>query len=166
MVKTFLLLMLAFCALTTAVAEPLTTSPASAVQSGGAKNAASNDISGMYTFLRDGEFVQITVEEGRVSGYISRFGDADSDKGEFIDQFFDKATLQGDRLSFNTKTVHGIWYDFSGTISVAPGKKAGADGYRVIKGTLTQHASDAKGAEKAMQRQVDLKSFPADLSQP
>lgn len=165
MVKSLLLLMLAFCTLTTPGIRPLAASSASAFQAGGAK-AANNDISGMYTFLRDGEFVQITMDEGQVSGYVSRFGDADSDKGQFIDQFFDKASLQGDHLSFNTKTVHGIWYDFSGTVSTTPGRKPGEEGYRVLKGTLTQHATDAKGAEKAMQRQVDFKSFPADLSQP
>jgi len=34
------------------------------------------EYSGMYNFLRDGEFVQITVEdEGNVTGFISRFGD-------------------------------------------------------------------------------------------
>lgn len=165
MAKSFFLLTAVICALTAAGARPLAASPASAFQSGG-RSASSNDISGMYTFLREGDYVQITVEEGRLSGYISRIGDADSDKGELIDQFFDKTTLQGDRISFNTKTVHGIWYDFSGTISVAPGKKAGEEGYRVIKGTLTLHATDPKGAEKAMQRQVDFKSFPADLSQP
>jgi hypothetical protein len=167
MVRSFLLRILPFCALmTVAVATLAEPAAATAWQAGRAQGAASADISGMYTFLREGEFVQITMDEGRLSGYVSRFGDADSDKGEFIDQFFDKATLQGDHLSFNTKTVHGIWYDFSGTVSVTPGKKAGAEGYRVIKGTLTQHATDAKGVDKAMQRQADFKSFPADLSQP
>ena len=47
----------------------------------------------MFTFLKEGEFVQLTVEDGQLSGFVSRFGDTDSDKGEFIDQFFDKATL-------------------------------------------------------------------------
>jgi hypothetical protein len=164
--RTTLIRTAVICALAIAILRPLAASPALAFQSAGARTATSNDISGMYTFLREGEFVQITVEEGRLSGYVSRFGDADSDKGQFIDQFFDQASLQGNHLSFNTKTVHGIWYDFSGTVAVVPGKKAGEEGYRVIKGTLTQHATDAKGAEKAMQRQVDFKSFPADLSQP
>jgi hypothetical protein len=154
MVKSVFLLTAVLCAVVMAAGPAL------------AQNSGSNDISGMYSFLREGDYVQLTVEEGRLSGYISHFGDTDNDKGELIDQFFDKTSLQGNRISFNTKTVHGIWYDFSGTISVAPGKKPGEEGYRVIKGTLTQHATDAKGAEKAMQRQVDFKSFPADLSQP
>jgi hypothetical protein len=164
MIRSLLSLMLALCLLGAAI-PPVLAAPAPAFQSPHAQDSAS-DVSGMYTFLREGEFVQLTVDEGRLSGYVSRFGDADSDKGQFIDQFFDKASLQSNRLSFNTKTVHGVWYEFSGTVSVVPGRKPGEEGYRVIKGTLIQHATDAKGAEKTMQRQVDFKSFPADLSQP
>jgi hypothetical protein len=125
-----------------------------------------NEISGMYTFLRDGEFVQLTVEDGQLSGYVSRFGDSSDDKGEFIDQFFDKTSLTGDRLTFNTKVVHGTWYDFSGVITTNTGKQPAQEGYHVMKGTLIQHATDAKGAEKTQQRQVEFKSFPADLSKP
>jgi hypothetical protein len=134
-------------------------------QSSSDQDAASN-VSGMYTFLHEGEFVQLTVDDGKLSGYISRFGDSDSDRGQFIDQFFDKTSLQGDHLSFNTKTIHGVWYDFSGTIVTTPSRKPAEEGYRVIKGTLIQHATDDHGVEKTMQRQVEFKSFPADLSKP
>src|SRR5690349_13250149 len=75
-----------------------------------------SQISGMYTFLREGEFVQVTVEEGKVSGFISRFGDRDSDRGVFLDQFFSKASLDGKKLTFATKPIHGTWYEFAGTI--------------------------------------------------
>jgi hypothetical protein len=38
--------------------------------------------SGMYSFLSEGEFVQITVEDqGKVAGFVSRYGDGPSDKG-------------------------------------------------------------------------------------
>ncbi len=150
--------------LTLAIARP-PIAPAAVQESAKARDAA-NDISGMYTFLREGEFVQLSVDDGKLSGYVSRFGDSDSDKGQFIEQFFDKASLRGDHLSFTTKTIHGMWYDFSGTITITSGRKPPEDGYRVIKGTLIQHTSDDKGAEKAMQRQVEFKSFPADLSRP
>jgi hypothetical protein len=125
--------------------------------------AAANDISGMYTFLREGEFVQLTVDDGKLSGYVSRFGQTESDKGQFIDQFFDKTSLVGDRLTFNTKTVHGIWYDFNGRVTVTPGKQAASEGYRVMKGTLIEHAADDKGSEKSTPRQVEFKSFPANM---
>ncbi len=135
-----------------------------AAQQTGNSSAAMNDISGTYTFLREGEFVQLTVEDGKLSGYISRFGESDSDKDQFIDQFFDKTSLDGSRLSFNTKTVHGVWYDFTGVITTASGKKPSEEGYHVIRGKLIQHTTDAKGSDKAMQRQVEFKSFPAEVN--
>jgi hypothetical protein len=124
---------------------------------------SADDPSGMYSFLKDGEFVQLNIEDGKLSGYISRFGDADSDKGEFIDQFFDKASLEGNRLAFTTKVVHGVSYEFNGTVTVIPGKQHGQEGYRVLKGTLIQHAADAAGNDKASQREVEFKSFPEDM---
>lgn len=127
---------------------------------------AANDPSGMYSFLREGEFVQLTLEDGALSGYVSRFGDSDSDKDQFIDQFFDKAALNGDRLTFTTKTVHGTWYEFSGVMSKAAGKQPGQEGYRVIKGTLIQHTTDANKVDKPSRREVEFKSFPQDLSKP
>ena len=126
-------------------------------------SAASHDIAGMYTFLREGEFVQLTVEDGALSGYISRFGDADSDRGEFINQFFDKTTLDGNHLTFNTKTVHGVWYDFSGTVSSTAVRNPNEEGARVIRGKLVQHTTDANGNDKPMQRQVEFKSFPEEV---
>ena len=138
----------------------------SAKPNSGKANDAASDPSGMYTFLRDGEFVQLTVDEGKLSGYISRFGDTESDKGTFIDQFFDKASLDGDRLTFTTKTVHGTWYEFRGVITKTPGKQPAQEGYRVIKGTLVQHITDANKVDKPRQREVEFKSFPQDLSKP
>ncbi len=125
-----------------------------------------SDLSGTYTFLREGEFVQLTVEDGKLSGYLSRFGETSSDKDQFIDQFFDKTTLEGDHLSFNTKTVHGVWYDFKGVITTTPGKRAGQEGYRVIRGKLVQHTPEDKGADKVKQRDVEFKSFPAEVNRP
>ena len=120
----------------------------------------SSDVSGMYSFLREGEFVQLTVEDGQLSGFVSRFGESDSDKSEFIDHFFDKATLQGDRLSFKTKTIHAVWYEFDGTTATVAGKQRGQEGYRVLRGKLTLHQFDATGKEQVSQRTVEFKSFP------
>ena len=140
--------------------------PSSAAPNTAKPNDSSDDPSGMYSFLRDGEFVQLTIDDGKLSGYISRFGDTENDKGTFIDQFFDKASLDGDRLLFTTKTVHGTWYEFTGTITKATDKQPAQEGYRVIKGTLVQHTTDANKADKPHQREVEFKSFPQDLSKP
>ena len=122
--------------------------------------AVSNDLSGMFTFLREGEFVQLTVEDGQLSGFVSRFGDSDTDKGTFIDQFFDKASIQGEHLTFKTKTVHAVWYEFDGTLTTVAGKQKGEEGYRLLRGKLTVHAADSKGADHASERTVEFKSFP------
>jgi len=51
--------------------------------------------------------VQLTVEDkGNVTGFISRYGDLESDRGEFLDLFFKSGKLDGQSLSFTTQTVH------------------------------------------------------------
>ena len=123
-------------------------------------SAPSLDLSGMFTFLREGEFVQLTVEDGRLSGFVSRFGDTESDKGEFIDQFFERTSLQGEHLYFKTKTVHAVWYEFDGTLTAVAGRHKGEEGYRVLNGKLTMHKSDATGNEQVSERKVEFKEFP------
>jgi hypothetical protein len=123
------------------------------------------DYSGMYTFLQDGEFVQITVEdEGRVTGFVSRYGDLESDRGAFLDQFFKQGKLDARKLSFTTETVHGVWYEFKGTVERGEGKNGGDEAYYVLKGTLTQYSTDANKKTSSKSREVAFKSFPQDMS--
>jgi hypothetical protein len=126
-----------------------------------------NDYSGMYSFLQDGEFVQLTVEEaGRVTGFISRYGDLESDRGQFLDLFFKSGKLDGKSLNFTTQTVHGVWYEFKGTIERGPGKNPGDEAYYLLKGTLTQNNTDANKQTSSKSRDVAFKSFPKDLGAP
>jgi len=121
------------------------------------------DYSGMYSFLRDGEFVQLTIEDGaRVTGFVSRYGDTESDKGAFLDQFFKDAKLDGTKLSFTTATVHGVWYEFKGTIERGPGKTLAEEGYYFLKGTLTEYRTDTDQKVNSKSREVSFKSFPRD----
>jgi hypothetical protein len=125
---------------------------------------ASEDYSGMYSFLQDGEFVQLTIETGgKVSGFISRYGDSESDHGEFLDHFFKPGSLDGKNLSFTTETVHGVSFEFNGTIERGPGKKPGDEAYYVLKGTLIQSTTDANQKTSSKSREVSFKSFPQDL---
>jgi hypothetical protein len=115
----------------------------------------------MYSFQKEGEFVQVTVEEaGHVTGFVSRFGDGDSDKGAFLDQFFKSGKLEGNRLSFTTEIVHGIAFDFKGTVERGNGKNPGDEGYFVLKGTLTENASDVNKKVTSHSREVVFKIFP------
>ena len=121
--------------------------------------------SGMYSFLKEGEFVQVTVEEaGHVTGFVSRFGDGESDKGAFLDQFFKSGKLEGNKLSFTTEIVHGIAFDFKGTIERGEGKNPGDEGYFVLKGTLSENASDVNKKVTSHSREVEFKMFPQDAA--
>jgi hypothetical protein len=119
------------------------------------------DYSGMYSFLEEGEFVQITVEDAdRVTGFVSRYGDSESDRGAFLDQFFKQGKLDGTKLTFITDTVHGVWYEFKGTIERGAGKTPEDEAYYVLKGTLTEYRTDPNKKVTSKSHEVQLKSFP------
>lgn len=124
-------------------------------------------LSGMYSFLREGEFVEIDFEEGnRLTGFISRYGDLDSDRGAFLDHTFSKGEHAGEKLSFTTNSVHGVWFEFKGKVSTDKTKQPGAEGYAVIHGTLTQFTEDSNKKTSAKATEVTLKSFPHDMTAP
>ena len=119
--------------------------------------------SGMYSFLKDGEFLQVTVEDnGSVTGYISRYGDGESDKGAFLDQFFKNGKLEGNKLSFTTEIVHGVAFDFRGAFERGSGKNPGDEAYYLLKGTLTQNVTDADKKVTSHARDVAFKLFPQE----
>ncbi|MGP0019710.1 MAG: hypothetical protein ACLPHP_14145 [Candidatus Sulfotelmatobacter sp.] len=121
--------------------------------------------SGMYAFLKEGEFVQVTVEDtGHVTGFVSRFVDGDNDKGEFLDQFFKSAKLEGNKLSFTTEIVRGVAFDFKGTVERGEGKNPGDEAYFVLKGALTENASDANKKVTSHSQEVAFKMFPQNAA--
>jgi hypothetical protein len=142
-------------------ANPATKPAAAAVPSESDPKA----YSGMYTFLKEGEFLQVTVEdEGRVTGFISRFGDGESDKGAFLDQFFQSGKLDGKKLTFTTELVHGVGFDFKGSVERGAGKNPGDDSYFILKGTLAENVSDSNKKITSHSREVQFKMFPQDAS--
>lgn len=125
-----------------------------------------DDISGMYTFLRDGEFVQITVESGKLSGFVSRYGERESDRDVFLDQFFSKASLEGNHMDFTTKPVHGTWYEFAGDVNRGDVKTPDKEGYWTIRGTLKQYDENEAGQVSAKSREITMKSLPQEEESP
>jgi len=120
------------------------------------------DITGLYSFLHEGEFVQIEVNDGKVTGLVSHFKDEDTDKAEFEDQFFEQAKLEGTTLSFRTKPSGGLWFEFSGSVERGPAKTPGDESYWTIRGTLTEHHTAPDGAAAEKKHSLTLKSFPQD----
>jgi len=128
---------------------------------------AEKSYSGMYTFLKEGEFVQVSVEDaGHVTGFISRYGDGESDNGVFLDQFFKTGKLEGNKLTFTTQLVHGVTYDFKGTIDRGEGKNPGDEAYYVLKGTLTKNVTDADKKVTSHSQAVLFKIFPEEAQAP
>ena len=126
---------------------------------------AGHGYSGMYTFLKEGEFVQLTVEDdGSITGFVSRFGNGESDKGAFLDQFFKSGKLDGNKLNFTTEIVHGVSFEFKGTIERGEGKNPGDEAYYVLKGTLTENVSDVNKKVTSHSQEVTFKAFPQEAS--
>ena len=149
------------------LADMILVAIAASAQSKSTTAIAGANYDGMYAFVREGEFVQITVEgEGRVTGFVSRYGDSESDRGVFLDHFFKSGKLNGNQLTFATDTVHGVSFEFHGTVERGEGKNRSDEAYYVLQGTLIENTNDESKKTSSRSREVALKSFPQDLSPP
>ncbi len=185
MISTHLRVVAAACLLLAASATAQTAPPAGKAAPPPATNAAPapgspDDLSGMYSFLQEGEFVQLDIgDDGKVSGFVSSYGTLDSDRGAFLDHFLKSGSLQGNELNFVSAPVHGVWYEFKGKIERGSAKSRADEGYYVLKGTVTEYTTNEvnqmcggavecvwkKVADKTYgrSRDVTLKSFPQDV---
>jgi hypothetical protein len=133
------------------------------VQAQGKPSALPDGISGMYTFLQEGEFVQIDLEDQtRVTGFVSRLGESDSDKGAVLDHLISNGELKGNQIHFKTKALHGTWYEFFGTVGQDNSKTPAQDGFRTMKGKLIQYTEGDSEKPKVKSREITMKSFPMD----
>jgi hypothetical protein len=122
------------------------------------------DYSGMYAFLQEGEFIQLTVEdEGKITGFISRYGDSDANHGAFIDHFIKEGKLAGKKVYFSTETAKGVGFEFRGAIDRGTGKNVTDEGYYVLKGVLTRHEVGANNKSTSKSQEVSFPSFPQDV---
>jgi len=127
------------------------------------------DLSGMYTFLQEGEFVQITVQPEapapkpgtvKVDGFVSRFGENDSDQGTVLNQFFTSGELKQQSIHFVTRKVHGVWYEFTGQVERGKAQSRAEEGYYQIRGTLVENRELAKDKSEARSRELVMKLMP------
>lgn len=146
--------------------DPKAAAPnASKPPSAAAESRPGREYSGMYSFLKEGEFLQVTVEDnGKVTGFLSRYGDGESDKGVFLDQYFRSGKLEGNKLTFTTEMVHAVWFEFKGTVERGEGKTREDEGFYLLKGTLTDNTTDGAKKVTAHSQEVLFKSFPEETS--
>jgi hypothetical protein len=126
----------------------------------------------MYSFVHEGEFVQIEVNDGKVTGLVSRFRGEDMEKADFVDQYFEQARLdqpkpdparpQAPVLSFRTKPADGVWFEFSGVVERGPGKAPTDEAYWQLRGSLTEHLTSKEGRQTEKTHELTMKSFPQD----
>jgi hypothetical protein len=112
-----------------------------------------DDASGEYELDENGSVVQITIEHNRLSGYVTKM-----DQGTALTLFFQHTSIQGSKISFTTKTVHGVSYAFAG--SVLRGDKARSaseTGFYRLAGNWTTYHNGGHETEW-----VSLKSTPRD----
>lgn len=128
--------------------------------------AAAADPSGMYSFLNEGEFVEVDIDGHNVTGFISRFGDSESDRGAFLDYMFKSGSYDSAKLSFATRQVHDVSFSFQGKLRHDETKAPGTEGYYVITGVLTETTQHGDEKPTARQRDVEFRSFPADAQAP
>lgn len=114
----------------------------------GHESTLPDDVSGEYEFGKLNNWIEIDIRRNRLSGYITRLGDAESDTNTPLTYFFDRTSLDGSQIEFETKVVHGIWYSFHGTIFRGDGKTRQDEGYYVLHGVLIEHHPQG-GTEKA-----------------
>jgi len=120
-------------------------------------SAAAEDISGAYSFLQEGESLQIILDAASVSGYVVRRGDLDSDRGVMLSQFFRQAAVEDHEVSFTTRTIHGVWFEFKGRFERGAAKTKTADGYYLLKGELKEFTTDQEGKSTARTHEVEFK---------
>ena len=72
--------------------------------------------------------------------------------------------LEGEKLTFTTEPVHGVWFEFGGAVVRGSGKKPDDEAYYVLRGTVTRYTTDADKKTTSQARSVELKSFPRDAA--
>ncbi|HZD51111.1 MAG TPA: hypothetical protein VE178_20390 [Silvibacterium sp.] len=110
--------------------------------------------SGEYMLDETGSVVQITIENGLLDGYISKLVEGQTTAMTY---FFDRTTINGDRLTFTTKHIHGVWYSFDGIIVRGDTQNRHENGFYRLKGTWVIHV-DADHSQS--NSTVSLKSTP------
>jgi len=156
------LLVTLLCLASVALAQPASPKNSSA----GNPAAAVGDFSGTYSFLREGEDLQINVRNGKLDGFASRYGDTETDKNVLLQHFLEKSSVTGNEVSFTTDKIHGVWFEFKGKVRRSAGKTATEEGYYVLEGTITRYETGADNKTTAKSREVQFRSLPSDFGIP
>ena len=96
------------------------------------------EASGAYS-LGSGGSIDVELQPDRLSGFITRLGDRESDEGTPLTFFFATSRLAGQQLAFTTRQIHGVWFSFEGTIVRGSARSRDQQGYYLLEGRLVMH---------------------------
>ncbi len=105
---------------------------------------------GEYELDDNGSVVQITIQDNRLTGYITKMQDSAA-----LTLFFLKTSIEGSRVTFTTSTVHNLHYAFEGEIVRGNATTPGQNGFFEMVGELIEYRGDMRE-----RRRVHLKSTP------
>jgi hypothetical protein len=120
-----------------------------------------NEAAGSYALSPNpAEVIEIILngsgDEVRLQGYLTRIGDGVSDRGAPLTYFFARTTVNPARLTFITRQVHGVWWNFAGSIERGSVQTSAQKGFYFLNGTLTEHFDNGQSAP----RRVSLPLLP------
>jgi hypothetical protein len=125
-----------------------------------AQSAASqvSDITGDYEFLQPYNTLAILQEDQMLKGYIDVLqGQSESDA--ILSYPFTIGERKGDHVEFRTRTIHEMYYRFSGTVQRGNGKKKDDPDYVELVGELqTIKKNSVTNQETVERQQVVFKS--------
>ena len=109
-----------------------------------------DNASGEFTLDSHGSVIQITIEHNRLDGYITLMQGNNA-----LTLFFDKTSINGKRVTFTTRVVHGLSYAFAGEILRGDAEAPSLNGYYRLSGKLTTNRDTM-----SQTKWVELKSTP------
>ena len=113
------------------------------------RTALPSEASGEYA-LGGGATIDIDLQPDRLSGFITRPGDRESDAGTPLTFFFATSRLSSQQLAFTTRQVHGVWFSFQGTIARGSARTRDQQGYYLLQGQLVMHDAASQTEQARM----------------
>jgi hypothetical protein len=110
--------------------------------------------------LGGGATIEIDLQPDRLSGFITRQGDRESDDGTPLTFFFATSRLSSQQLAFTTRQVHGVWWAFQGTIARGPARSRDQQGYYLLQGQLVMHDAASQTEQARMVSLPRLSKIP------
>ena len=98
---------------------------------------------GEYQFGETGEVIELYVEDHILRGYIVKRSERWHAGSTPLTYDFSSGSAVNNAVSFTTRTLHGEFYSFSGSVVRGPAADPSSLGYYLLRGQLTLHADAA-----------------------